>query len=382
MRNPFTLSTAAPLLLMSWYLLGVINLMSLLPVVEAQTCTAFSNTTVCLGCTQPPAGQLYEEYLSCGGCVKCSTTCSSGTYKVGECGPTNNLQCNLCTQCINQITWESTACQGGGNMAQNRVCSACSTCGIGTYRTALCTTISNTQCAACTTCAADQYATTACQANGAPGTNRVCATCTQCTPGVSYQSAPCGGDDGSTDRQCTACPTCTTGFYQASDCTPTATTDCRACSTCGPGTYASAFCTAISDTVCTTCATCGTGQYASQACTPFTNSVCSQCSTGECPAGQYESSPCTATSDRVCSACTTCGGNKYQTAPCTVDSDTECSTCTVCSDTEWASTGCQEGEILILREIWEKWHLSKTLFRLRIIGNRKLSNYTRIFHLL
>ena len=51
MRNPFTLSTAAPFLWMSSYLL--INLMGLVPVVEAQTGTCATNTSVCATCNDP-----------------------------------------------------------------------------------------------------------------------------------------------------------------------------------------------------------------------------------------------------------------------------------------------------------------------------------------
>lgn len=362
MRNPFTLSTAASFLWMSWYLLGV---MRLLPAVEAADGTCTTTTSVCASCNYA-AGY----YLTCGTCAECSTTCSPNTYNTGPCTDFADLQCTLCTQCVNQVTYQTTACQAGGDITQNRVCSPCSTCGAGTYRTALCNTGANTQCAACTTCTAGvEYETTACQANGDPGTNRVCTACTVCTADQ-YESVPCSG---TTNRVCLPCGNCPNGEYLASPCDG-GPADCQKCSTCLEGQYESTRCGVTTDTVCSNCAICDPDtEYESQACTAVTDRVCKKCSTGPCPPGQYQSSNCTATSDRVCSPCTICGGNQYQTQACTETSNTECETCTACGATEWASTACQdEGEILFY--LWKKFEKRGT--GLRRIDNMTRCNYT------
>lgn len=153
----------APFLWMSWYLL--INLMGLVPAVEAQTCV--STTNVCDSCVNPaessPFGSGY--YLTCGTCALCKTTCSNDYYNTGPCTNSADFQRTLCTQCINLVNYQTTACQGG-SVTQNRGCSPCSTCstaGTGTYRTALCNTGADTQCAACTTCTAGStFETVAC----------------------------------------------------------------------------------------------------------------------------------------------------------------------------------------------------------------------------
>jgi hypothetical protein len=364
MRNPFTLSTAAPLLLMSWYLLGVINLMSLLPAVEAAgTCS--TTTDVCASCDY---GAGY--YLTCGTCAECSTTCSPNTYNTGPCTNFADFQCSLCTQCINLVNYQTTACQAGGVITQNRVCSPCSVCSSGTYRTALCNTGANTQCTACTTCTAGStYETRACQAGNVQDVNRECTACTECTANQ-YQVSDCTV---TTNRVCADCGVCQTGEYRATACSSEGS-GCQPCSTCGANQYEATRCTANSNTDCQNCSpTCGPEEYEVKACTLYEDRECRQCSTGPCPAGQYQSSNCTATADRVCSACTTCGANQYQTAACTETSNTVCETCTACGATEWASTLCQNGgEILFYR----RKRFGKAWAGLRRIENMTRCNYT------
>lgn len=126
----------------------------------------------------------------------------------------------------------------------------------------------------CTTCSQPttnsntdgQYETTACQAGGVVTQNRVCTACTTCTSGAAYRTTQCQGVAGATptqDRVCAGCTPCTSTQYQSAPCGDTSDRTCTSCAStsctwtdANPGNYQTQACTATQGQLCTACRTC------------------------------------------------------------------------------------------------------------------------------
>ena len=138
-------------------------------------------------------------------------------------------------------------------LASDPVCTACSTCAVGTYVSTPCTETTNRACTPCT--AGTNY-------SDIPNAGS-CTPCADCAAGTKV-NAPCTV---SSNRTCTACVAGSTFS------TSTNASTCQTCATCQPGTKINTECTVSSNRTCTSC---DPGYYS----TGTNSSTCTQCVTG------------------------------------------------------------------------------------------------------
>ena len=171
--------------------------------------------------------------------------CPSGHYRDLL---TTQCYCEACTthtnfRCMPDAGWYiSTPC-GPNN---NRVCSRCDTCGLGTY-TSACTDFSLT----CATCLSGTYRSEL--------ANQACSPCKQCSLQQRQRRTACGPIY---DRTCETCPegSIVTGA------------DLNVCSACPDGKFARA-----SDNTCATCTACARTEKQKTGCLATADRTCELC---------------------------------------------------------------------------------------------------------
>lgn len=301
----------------------------------------------CATCAGPAANQCTTcnagRWLNGGTCAPCSA-CAANQYVQTACGATSNTVCAACAaSCATCTGAGANACAScsAGRWLDGTTCSTCSTCGAGTWRSAACTTTSNTVCSPCSACGAGTYPSTACSATAdtvCSGCNAACATCSGAGANA---CTSCDAGRWLSGTTCAACSVCGPGTYEAAACGPATNTVCAACAatcaTCdGAGANACTSCNPgrfLDGTACTLCSACGAGTYQVAACTTTADTACAACDpsctncTGPgadqcaaCPPNAY-------LAGGTCHACSVCGAGKYQASACTATADTVCSTC-------------------------------------------------------
>jgi hypothetical protein len=195
----------------------------------------------CTACTNKPPNSYYDTAYSCN--FKCNTGyfLNTSTNLCDICPVEHYCSNNVktqCTTCVNGTSYPSSPCTG----TDNRVCTNCTVCSLGTVQCRACTNTSNTFCAGCTQCPMGQY-------------NVKCSQCATCNPGYT-----CMGT-GFLPQECkpaTYCPTSGMAYPLP----------------CPQNTFSNAS-KSISCFNCTVCA-----NYTAQACTNISDAVCSPCEKG------------------------------------------------------------------------------------------------------
>eukprot|EP00960_Hanusia_phi_P002940 87231-Hanusia_phi.AAC.1 len=204
---------------------------------------------LCTACSAACSGDSYET-VGCGGwfnrvCSSCAT-CQSGQYQTRDCregGNANNRQCSNCDVCDN-TQYMVTDCLENGVVTQNRVCPNCAThaCPAGEHLVG-CGYGSLGDCMLCATCLPGTYETTACQEGGNATVDRVCSPCATCLP-WEYEATACQeGGDVTQPRECSNCTTraCPAGEYLVG-CGYGSLGDCTPCGSCNSTSYQASAC--------------------------------------------------------------------------------------------------------------------------------------------
>ncbi|KAG1668085.1 hypothetical protein FOA52_010495 [Chlamydomonas sp. UWO 241] len=120
------------------------------------TCTPYATTMLCVDCA---AGK-FKAGTGVGKCSTCTSTCSSGSYLTGTCGPTTNPTCALCT----------------------------TSCGAGKYLTGACTATTNNE---CLDCVKPVCAPATPHPSGTCSSDSLTMACVECV-----ENSQCNGDKG------------------------------------------------------------------------------------------------------------------------------------------------------------------------------------------
>eukprot|EP00054_Salpingoeca_dolichothecata_P028325 m.214394 g.214394 ORF g.214394 m.214394 type:complete len:6684 (-) comp26186_c0_seq6:25-20076(-) len=290
-------------------------------------------------------------------CEPCTSSCSAGSYLVGECGGEtgySTTRCQTCRVCEDGLEFEISPC-GGEAGKTNRQCESCtSRCGQGQYLVGECGGTSNPTCQKCATeCDAGFYLSGTCGGRQTTTCKECHEDCATCFGGGNDQCRSCPADTYLLGTRCVT--DCGNNHYEQ-DADPQVTGDSSTCEPChvncnncdgaGPGSCTSCptglflqdgFCVEVcTDSVefansatraCEACRTCPSGQYKTGGCDGVADTTCKPWTQCEEDATYEVLSP-TALRDRQCAPCTlTCGVGEELIGECSGTSNPQCSKC-------------------------------------------------------